>query len=397
MLDQIVNGKILTPFRTLHNKCIVVQDGLIQAVVDEESIDPSLPVIDACGKYIAPGFIDIHVHGGGGHDFMDSTEEAILGPAIVHARHGTTSLTPTTVACGPDRLKKFITAYESAIRHTEHGGANLLGIHIEGPYFAQTQKGAQDGRYITVPIPRDYNEILSLTDHIVRWDAAPELPGSHSFGDALLRAGVLASIAHSDATFEQAMEALEHGFNHVTHFYSGTSTVTRVGAFRTAGIVEFAYLRDDVTVEIIADGCHLPASLLALIYKIKGPSRVVLITDAMRAAGTELKISKLGDAETGLDVVIEDGVAKLPDRSSFAGSVATADRLVRNMLQIAAVPMETAVQMMTTTPARVLGVSDRKGIIAPGYDADIVVFDENVEVGMTMVKGSVVYDKNRQG
>lgn len=389
-----MNGEILTPYRTISKKCLVIDSGVIAGIIDEASIDPSLPIIDARGGYISPGFIDIHVHGGGGYDFMDGSEEAFVGPAVAHARHGTTALSPTTVACDHERLKHFIAVYESVHERSSYLGADLVGIHIEGPYLAQSQRGAQDGRNLSAPDPREYAEILSLTKHIVRWDAAPELPGVMEFGDALVRSGVLPSIAHSDAVFEEAMEALEHGFSHVTHFYSGTSTVTRVGPYRKAGVVEFGYLRDDVTVEIIADGCHLPASLLGLIYKVKGPSRVALITDAMRAAGTQMTTARLGDATQGLDVIIEDGVAKLPDRSSFAGSVATADRLVRNMVHLAGVPLNSAVQMMTITPARILGIKDRKGIIAPGYDADIVVFDQNVQVTMTMVRGTVVFEKS---
>jgi N-acetylglucosamine-6-phosphate deacetylase len=388
---QIVNGRIVTPFRILTGKHLILDQGTILAIRDDSELDPGLPSLDAGGRFVAPGFIDIHLHGGGGHDFSDGTEEAIIRPAVTHARFGTTSLAPTTVAGDFESLKKLIRLYDGVAADRSFRGANLLGLHLEGPYFSAQQRGAQDLRYLKAPVPAEYLEILGLSKHIIRWDAAPELPGCLEFADALRRHGVLPSIAHSDATFAEAVAAREHGFTHITHLYSGTSTVTRVGAFRTAGVNEFAFLYDDVTVEIIADGCHLPASLLKLIVKIKGPSRIALVTDAMRAAGTDLKSSRIGDARTGLEVIIEDGVAKLPDRTSFAGSIATANRLVRTMVELAEVPLTEAVRMATVTPARLLGLDGQKGILAPGYDADIVVFDDDFEVFATLVAGREVF------
>ena len=172
------------------------------------------------------------------------------------------------------------------------------------------------------------------------------------------------------------------------------SGVTRRNAFRFAGVIESAYLLDDMDVEIIADGVHLPAPLLKLIYKIKGPDRIALITDAMRAADMPEGESVLGSFKNGLKVIVEDGVAKLPDRTSFAGSVATADRLVRTMLIMAEVPLVETIQMITETPARIMKVSDRKGSLTKGKDADVVIFNDQIEVQKTFVKGRLVYQKN---
>ena len=388
---QIVNGTIITPYRILTDKHLIIDQGIILAVRDDSELDAKLPTLDAEGGCIAPGFIDMHLHGGGGYDFSDGTEEAIIEPAITHAKHGTTSLAPTTVAGDFDSLKKLISLYNGVAADCRFRGANLLGLHLEGPYFSVEQRGAQDIRYLKTPTPEEYTEILALSDRIIRWDAAPELPGCLEFADTLRRRGIMASVAHSNATFAEALAAREHGFSHITHFYSGTSTVTRIGAFRVAGINEFAYLFDDVSVEIIADGCHLPPSLLKLIYKIKGPSRTALITDAMRAAGTDLKTSRIGDSENGQEVIIEDGVAKLPDRTSFAGSIATTNRLVRNMVRLADVPLTEAVCMATSTPAKLLGLDRRKGILAPGYDADVVIFDDDFEILATIVAGEVIH------
>ena len=215
------------------------------------------------------------------------------------------------------------------------------------------------------------------------------------FGKYVTSKGVLAAIAHTDAIYEEVLEAYHHGgFTLATHFYSAMSGVTRRNAFRFAGVIESAYLLDDMDVEIIADGVHLPAPLLKLIYKIKGPDRIALITDAMRAADMPEGESVLGSFKNGLKVIIEDGVAKLPDRTSFAGSVATADRLVRTMLKMAEVPLVETIQMITETPARIMGVSDRKGSLTKGKDADVVIFNNQVEVQQTFVKGRLVYQKN---
>ncbi len=209
----------------------------------------------------------------------------------------------------------------------------------------------------------------------------------------LKNCGILPCIGHSDATSTEAHKAFENGFTHVTHLYSCTSTVHRKNAFRYAGIVEEAYLNDEMTVEIIADGIHLPADLLRLIYKIKGTDNIALVTDSMCGAGMPEGESVLGSQENGLSVIIEDGVAKLPDRSAFAGSVAFSDRLVRNMIQVASVSLTDAVAMASKTPARIIG-AENKGSLLPGYDADVVIFDENINVSLTMVAGRVVWHQN---
>lgn len=185
------------------------------------------------------------------------------------------------------------------------------------------------------------------------------------------------------------MKAFEHGYNHVTHLYSGMSMIRRINAYRYSGVVESAFLIDEMTVEIIADGKHLPESLLKLIYKIKGSDKICLVTDSMRAAGTTDKESILGSLKSGQKVLIEDGVAKLMDRASFAGSIATADRLVRTMIEIADASLLEAVKMMTYTPAKVMGIERSKGSLAVGKDADIIVFDDKINVSLVMIKGEI--------
>ena len=211
-------------------------------------------------------------------------------------------------------------------------------------------------------------------------------------GRELCRRKILPSIAHTDAIYEETIKAYQVGFRHITHLYSGMSTIIRRNAFRYAGVLEAAYMLDDMTVEIIADGVHLPKSLLQYVYKFKGPERIALITDSMRGAGMPDGPSILGSVKDGQPVIVEDGVAKLLDRTAFAGSVATADRLVRTMIQVAEVPLTDAVRMMTETPARIIGIDHKKGAISVGMDADLVLFDDNINICVTIVEGNIVYN-----
>jgi N-acetylglucosamine-6-phosphate deacetylase len=389
---KIYNGNIITPYRIIPHGTVVISEGKISEVQAGNIEVPNALEIDAAGKYIAPGFIDMHIHGGGGYDFMDGSEEAFLKIAQTHAQYGTTSMVPTTLTSEKEDLLQTLACYEQARQHNTKG-AYLLGMHLEGPYFALNQRGAQDPRYIRNPDPEEYKEVLARSSSILRWSAAPELAGAIEFGKYLRSKGVLAAVAHTDAIYEEVLEAFENGYSLVTHLYSAMNGVTRRNAYRYAGTVEAAYLLDEMDVEIIADGIHLPAPLLKLAYKIKGPGRTALITDAMRAAGMPPGESTLGSLKNGLKVIVEDGVAKLPDRTAFAGSVATADRLVRNMINLAGVPLLEAVQMITSTPARIMGVDKYKGSLLPGKEADIVLFDDQITIDTTIVAGRIVYSR----
>ncbi|MGI6562519.1 MAG: N-acetylglucosamine-6-phosphate deacetylase [Clostridia bacterium] len=386
---KIYNGKVITPYKVINDGCVIIEGQKISYVGNENIQSDDFVEIDAKGLYISPGFIDIHTHGGGDADFMDGTVEAYIKASECHAQHGTTSIIPTTLSSSNEELKNTFSVFKAA-KNSDHNGADFVGFHLEGPYFSMEQKGAQDPRYIKDPTIEEAEEILSWTDDIIRWSMAPELKGAMAVGRMLTQRGILPAIAHSNAVYSEVQEAFENGFTHVTHLYSGMSMVRRINAYRYAGVVESAYLIDDMTVEIIADGSHLPASLLKLIYKIKGPSHIALITDSMRGAGMPEGKSILGSLKNGMEVVIEDGVAKLLDRTAFAGSVATADRLVRNMIQLADVPLTDAVRMMTSTPARIMNIDKEKGSLLPGKDADIVIFDGNINVQFTMVKGKIV-------
>lgn len=368
---------------------LYIENGKIAAITAQEL--PADEVIDACGSYVSPGFVDIHSHGGGDADFMDGTSAAFLTAAEMHARHGTTTIIPTATSGTAGEMAGMEASFEEARRNNVRG-ADMPGLHLEGPYFAMSQRGAQDPRYVRDPDPAEYEAILNSSRHIMRWSAAPELNGALEFGRALKERGILASIGHSDASYDEVVKAVEAGYSHVTHLYSCMSTVHRKNAFRYAGIVEAAYLMDDLTVEIIADGIHLPAPLLQFVYRFKGPDRTALVTDSMRGAGMPDGLSILGSRKTGQQVLLEDGVAKLMNRSAFAGSVATTDRLVRNMVNLAHAPLTDAVKMATQTPARIMKLNDR-GMLREGLRADIVIFGESINVSRTIVDGRTVYEQ----
>ena len=370
---------------------VVIDGDRIGAVLPHGAADLALPGIDGEGLYLSHGFIDIHLHGGGGADFMDGTEEAWRAAAALHLRHGTTCITPTTLSATREELLNAFDVFYRC-RSDLKDGARMLGLHLEGPYFSPAQAGAQDPSQLRNPDPQECAEILERCPDILRWSLAPELPGALDLGRELKRRGITAAIGHSDATYSQVVSAVEAGYTHVTHLYSGCSTITRQGGFRRGGVVEAAYVLPQLTSEIIADGCHLPPELLQMAYRFIGPKRLCLVTDAMRAAGQTQGESILGSLSQGQRVIIEDGVAKMPDRTAFAGSVCTADRLVRNMVRLAGATLPEAVEMMTQTPARVIGKQDVTGTVAPGRKADLVLFDADIRIRRVWTDGALRYE-----
>lgn len=387
MLTKIINGTVITNSQR-QDTDLFFRDGVIVDVADADGKADS--IIDAKGCYVLPGFIDIHTHGAGGYDYLDNTTEAFSGAARVHAKGGATTVVPTITSSDKDSMIQAVKTFEKVKRDCSPV-INFPGIHLEGPYFSLSQKGAQEDKYVRTFNPDEYKEILENTDSVIRWSAAPELEGSTEFVDYMKQKNIIASIGHSDANCDCVRKAFNEGFSHVTHLYSCTSTVHRKNGYRFAGIVEAAYLLDDLSVEIIADGVHLPADLLKLVVKIKGPEKVALVTDSMRAAGMPEGKSILGGLKNGMEVLVEDGVAKLLDRSAFAGSVALCNNLVKNMVELAEVKLEDAVRMMTQTPAEIMHFKN-KGSLKPGFDADIVILDKDFNVKRTLVSGEQVYE-----
>ncbi len=345
-------------------------------------------VIDAEGRYVSPGFIDLHVHGGGGADFTDGTMEAFHTVLSFHGSHGTTLLYPTLMAGSAASLHKAMETYKEVMA-MDIDGAAMGGWHMEGPYFAPSKRGAQDPRYLKDPDPQEYMDIMArMEGKVARWSLAPELSGAHEMARALKSRGVLMAYGHTDASFEECEDAFNAGFTHMTHFFSGMSTVSRNGIYRRAGAVEYGYYNDDVTVELIGDGIHVPASMLKMTYKIKGADNIALVTDSIRAAGLPDGEYELG--EGGLRIRVAEGMACLADSQTLAGSVATMDLVVRTVWRLTGLPLAEIVKSATETPARIMGIAGSKGSLREGYDADIVIFDNDVNVSEVIVGGKLI-------
>lgn len=386
MKTLIRNGKVITPYRIIENGSVFMEDGVITQVCQGEPDGRADKVLDADGLYVSPGFIDIHTHGGGGHDYMDGTVEAFVGAAMAHMRHGTTSLLPTTLTCPDEELFHAFACFRNAKKQMKDG-PNLLGLHLEGPYFSAAQAGAQDPKYLALPNPEHFRGILNASDDILCMSLAVELPGALELVDELFKRNILVSVGHSDACYPDVLKAVERGCAHVTHLYSGMSALRRIGPYRHLGVVESAYAIDELSVEIIADGSHLPPELLRSIVKQKPLDKICLITDSMRGAGLpEGSIVKLGSLTNGQDTVLESGVAMLMDRTAFGGSVCTSDRCIRTMVQKAEISLTDAVRMMTANPARIIGAKN-KGVLAVGRDGDICLFDEGIRIKAVFVNG----------
>ena len=357
-------------------------DGAKIVLVTDQRLDCSV-LYDYTGKYVSPGWIDLHTHGAGGYSFTDSSPEEVIAGCNVHLLHGTTTILPTVMAA-PFAVMQRSLEDISAAKRSGKVKNNLIGAHLEGPYLSAAQCGAQCPTYITPPIASEYEALIAQYGaDIARWTYAPENDPEGEFAKYLTEHGILPSAGHTDAKYPDVATAMNNGMKLITHLYSCTSTVTRDHGFRSLGVIESAYLRDDLYVEIIADGKHLPPDLIRLIVKIKGVDKVVLVTDSLDITATD-QVS--GQFKGGTAFIVEDGVCKLPDRSAFAGSIATADRLIRVMRDECGFDLVCAVRMMSEVPATLLGLP--KGNICQGLDADLVIFDEHICVSDVFVGGA---------
>lgn len=371
MLTIIHNGRVLTPQGWIDNGWIIFDNSRIIAIGSGHNDLSCDQEIDARGCYILPGGIDTHVHGGGGHDFMEGDEEAFRVAVQTHLRHGTTAIYPTLAAASKEMILKAATTTQ---RLMAEPNSTIMGLHLEGPYFNMAMAGGQMPEYIRTPDRDEYEYIIENTNCIKRWDAAPELDGAIEFGRYVSSKGIITSIAHTTAGYNEVKAAYDAGYSHATHFYNAMTGVHKQREFKHEGTIESIYLMDDMNVELIADGIHVPPAILRLIHKIKGVEHICLITDAMGC--TASKDGTLFDPRT----IIEDGVCKLSDRSALAGSIATMDRLIRTMVQKAEIPLEDAVRMASETPARIMGIYNRKGSLEVGKDADIILMDNNLKL-----------------
>lgn len=384
---KLINGQIVTPSGILRNHSLIISDNTIAEITDNNIEIDTCEIIDAKGNYIAPGCIDIHLHGGNGHDFTEGTPEAFHAIAKAHAQYGMTAIYATLAASPRETFENAIRACEEVMVNPKDG-ARIMGLHLEGNYLNKAMCGGQDPDCLYNPDPQEYQELLASTSCIKRWSASPELPGAMEFGRYATERGVLVSLAHTVADYPIVKVAFDAGYTHATHFYNAMAGVHKDREFKHEGTIESIYLMDGMTVELVTDGIHVPPVILELVHKFIGPERIALVTDSMFAAAFS------GSVE-GIDnrIIVEDGVGKLADRSALASSIATADRLIRTIVQMANVPLPDAIRMTSETPAKIMNIADKKGALEKGKDADIIIFDSDINVLTTIVEGSVVFNQ----
>ena len=350
MLTQIINGHILTPQGWMKDGSVLISDGKILEVTNSDLAVIGAKVVDAKGMSIVPGFVAMNIHGGGGFDFSECTEEAFHGAVAAHQKHGATTIFPTVLAPEIGVIDKAVAVCEEMMRKKD---GPILGLHIEGPYLNPKMAASLFIDKENPADPKEYKEILERTDCIKRWDSSPEIPGALEFAQYLKSRGILSAISHTEAEFDDIKTAYNAGFTHAAHFYNAMPGFHKRREYKYEGTVESVFLMDDMTVEVIADGRHLPSTILRLVYKLKGVERTCL-----------------------------------------AGSVATMDVLVRTMVQKADIPLADAVRMASETPARLMGVSDRTGTLQRGKDADIVILDRKLNVRAVWSMGNLVPETN---
>ncbi len=386
MLTQIINGQILTPQGWLKDGSVLINDGKILEITNSDLAVIGATVIDAKGMFIVPGFVSMHCHGGGGHDFTEGTTEAFKEAVAAHLKHGSTTIFPTLSSTTFENIRLAAATCDQLM--AEDADTTIMGLHIEGPYLNENMAGTQWKEFLKNPDPEEYKALVESTKCIKRWDISPELPGAHEFAHYMTSKGILTAITHTEAEYQEIKDAFAAGFTHAAHFYNAMPGFHKRREYKYEGTVESVYLMDDMSVEVIADGVHLPATILKLVYKVKGVEKTCLVTDSLKFAGYT------GETINDPNYVIENGVCKLADRQTLAGSIATADVLVQTMVKKAGIPLEDAVRMASETPARLTGIADSKGTLEKGKDADIVILDNDVNVRCVFTKGKEVEGTN---
>lgn len=386
MLTQIINGQILTPQGWLKDGSVLINDGKILEITNSDLAVIGATVIDAKGMFIVPGFVSMHCHGGGGHDFTEGTTEAFKEAATAHLKHGSTTIFPTLSSTTFENIRLAAATCDQLM--AEDADTTIMGLHIEGPYLNENMAGTQWKEFLKNPDPEEYKALVESTKCIKRWDISPELPGAHDFARYMTSKGILTAITHTEAEYQEIKDAFAAGFTHAAHFYNAMPGFHKRREYKYEGTVESVYLMDDMSVEVIADGVHLPATILKLVYKVKGVEKTCLVTDSLKFAGYT------GETINDPNYVIENGVCKWADRQTLAGSIATADVLVQTMVKKAGIPLEDAVRMASETPARLTGIADSKGTLEKGKDADIVILDNDVNVRCVFTKGKEVEGTN---
>ena len=377
----IKGGTVFTPFSRIDNGRVYIKNGRIAKVGKRISRFSGVETVDASGMMVVPGFVDTHVHGGSGSDVMDGTAEAVRKIASYHARFGTTSMVATTTTESFDRIIRAVRAARAVIeRRTD--GAEVVGIHLEGPYINPERRGAQNVKHVRLPSLREFKRILDESANRVRIvTLAPEIKRGVEFIAALKNMGIVLSAGHSNASYADMVSAIDAGITHVTHIFNGMRELHH----REPGIVGAALTREELTVSVIADGVHVHPNVIELLFKAKGVDNIILITDAIRAAGMSDGTYELG----GLHVTVKRGVCRLAS-GTLAGSTLTMNMAVKNMIDFLGIPLSDALKMASTNAAKIIGFADSKGSLEEGKDADIAILDEDFNVKSTIVKGRII-------
>ena len=386
------NGSIVLADRLLPRGRVDVRGTQIEAVGLEPPFPPNVEatVVDLQGGYLVPGYIDLHVHGGAGADFMDATPEAFRTICRAHARHGTTSLLPTTTVARHDQHLAVLGLCRRFQREGT-GGARVLGTHFYGPYFGREACGCHPTAFVRPPRPEEYDQYLAFADCIATATVAPELPGAEGFVRACRARGIHCNAGHSHATFDQVEAAIGWGVRHVDHLFCAMSDRARLRQSQAypmrGGVLEATLYFDELTTEVIADGKHLRRELLQLAYKIKGPDRLALVTDCNRALDMPDGEYIFGPLDGGERFVRRDGVGVMPSGDALASGVMGMDHAVRTFHRLTNVPLVEVVRMASLTPARIIGRERDLGSIAPGKIADLLVLDQELQVRDVYVAG----------
>jgi N-acetylglucosamine-6-phosphate deacetylase len=389
----LTGAHLILPGGIAHTGQLRLEDRVI-AEVSDSAIAPRRgeEVIALDGLCVAPGFIDLHIHGAQGRDTMEADAGAFETICRHHAAGGTTGLCLTTIAAPLERLLAVIDAARKYRRDWSHenAGAAVLGVHVEGPYFSPEKKGAHLPAMIRNPDPAEWRRLLDHADVITQMTLAPELPGALPLIEALAERGIIASAGHSDAWDEEVAAAFAHGLRQATHTFNCMSTARRRGPYRVAGVLEFVLSEPEILCEVIADGRHVSPTLLRLLCRAKGLDGIALVTDATAGAGLpEESRFRLGE----IPCVVRDEVALSENGAALAGSTSSMIRGVKNMVDLCGLSLAEAVQMASLNPARALRLDDRKGSIAAGMDADLVVLTPDLAVRETWVGGQAIYGR----
>jgi N-acetylglucosamine-6-phosphate deacetylase len=388
--------------RLFVNGRIVLEDRLMEGAVETRgerihAIHPRTPapdsstdIIDLQGDYLSPGFVDLHVHGGAGADFMDGTADAFRTVCRAHARHGTTSLLPTTTVARHEQHLAFLDMCRR-LKAEGTGGATILGAHFYGPYFALEARGCHPAAAVRAPQPSDYLPFLDHADCIATATVAPELPGAEAFVRACRQRGIRCNAGHSHGTFEQVEAAIGWGVRHVDHLFCAMSDRARLRQTQTypmrGGLMEATLFFDALTTEVIADGKHLTRELLLLAHKIKGADRLALVTDCNRALDMPDGEYLFGPLQGGEPILRRDGVGIMPDGQALASGVMGMDHGVRTFRRLTGAPLVEVVRMASLTPARIAGWNHELGSIAAGKRADLLVLSAELEIRQVFVAG----------